>query len=232
MTVSVAMATYNGVRYIAHQLDSVLCQLEAEDELIVSDDGSTDGTRELLEAYASRDSRIKVIDGPRAGAIANFENALVACKGDILFLCDQDDEWDTGKYATVKQVFETTDTVLVMHDARLVDGDGTVIGESFFATRDTKTGLLKNLWKNSYIGCCMAFSKRLLPYVLPFAKGIPMHDQWIGLQAERHGNVVLIDRPLMSYRRHGNNVTGETHGSVTSMIKGRLGMIVALLKAH
>ncbi|MBR5135132.1 MAG: glycosyltransferase family 2 protein, partial [Clostridia bacterium] len=224
MTVSVAMATYNGAAYIERQLQSVLSQLQEADELVVSDDGSTDGTRRLLDKWASRDARIKVIDGPKAGAIKNFEHAVAACVGDWIFLCDQDDEWDADKYGSV-MIEAENGAMLVMHDARIVDEDGRVLKPSFFATRGTKTGLLKNLWKNSYIGCCMAFSRRLTDYVLPFPDSIPMHDQWIGLQAERHGNVVLIDRPLMSYRRHGGNVTADEHGSLGTMLKQRAGMI-------
>jgi len=231
MTVSVAMASYNGESYIRSQLDSVLSQLSEADELVVSDDGSTDATRDILSAYAQRDPRVKVIDGPQNGVINNFENAVSACVGDVIFLCDQDDEWDADKYQAVTAAFEEG-VMLVMHDARLIDGDGNVIGESFFQTRNTKTGLLKNLWKNSYIGCCMAFSKHLKPHILPFPDSIPMHDQWIGLTAERHGKVVLIPRPLMSYRRHGDNATGDTHGSVMTMIRQRAGLLKALRKGR
>ncbi len=231
MTVSVAMASYNGESYIRSQLDSVLSQLSEADELVVSDDGSTDATRDILGAYARRDPRVKVIDGPKNGVIKNFEHAVSACRGDVIFLCDQDDEWDADKYRTVTAAFEEG-VMLVMHDARLVDGDGKVVGESFFQTRNTKTGLLKNLWKNSYIGCCMAFSKHLKPFILPFPDTIPMHDQWIGLTAERHGKVVLIPRPLMSYRRHGDNATGDTHGGVMTMIRQRAGMLSALRKGR
>lgn len=229
MTVSVAMASYNGADYIEQQLQSVLSQLGEADELVVSDDGSTDGTRALLDNLALRDPRVRVIDGPRGGVIANFERALGACKGEVIFLCDQDDVWDADKYQCVTKAFADGDVVLVMHDARVTDTEGDTVKPSFFATRGTKTGLLKNLWKNSYIGCCMAFSRRLLPYLLPFPDTIPMHDQWIGLQAERHGKVVLIDRPLLSYRRHGGNATADSHGSIKTMLSQRLGMIRALL---
>lgn len=232
MTVSVAMASYNGNDFIREQLDSVLSQLGTADELVVSDDGSTDGTREILSEYAQKDARVKVIDGPQKGVIRNFEKAVTACTGDVIFLCDQDDVWDDDKYAAVTAAFDDDTVMLVMHDARLVDKEKNVVGDSFFATRNTKTGFLKNLWKNSYIGCCMAFSKHLKPYILPFPDAIPMHDQWIGMTAQRHGKVVLLHRPLLSYRRHGDNATGETHGGVTTMIKQRLGLLNALRKGR
>lgn len=229
MTVSVAMATYNGAAFVERQIDSILSQLEAEDELVVSDDGSTDGTREYLETLSARDARVRVLDGPCLGPVWNFENAITACRGDYIFLTDQDDEWMPQKRQAVLAAFEETGAAVVMHDACITDAEGQVTAPSFFAWRGTRTGLFKNLWKNSYIGCCMAFSRRLKPYLLPFPDSIPMHDQWIGLQAERHGGVALIDRPLLAYRRHGTNVSAQTHGSVPTMIKQRCGMLRALL---
>lgn len=232
MTVSVAMATFNGIAHIQKQVDSILAQLQEKDELIVSDDGSTDGTREWLVSLCERDARVRMLDGPRQGVVKNFETAIAACKGDWIFLADQDDEWRPDKREAVLCCAESTGAVLVMHDARVTDGDGKVLHESFFALRGSRTGLLKNLYKNSYIGCCIAFSRQLLPYILPFENGIPMHDQWIGLQAERHGGVALLDKPLLDYHRHGDNATAMTHGSVWSMLRSRIGMIRALHKRH
>lgn len=230
MTVSVAMASFNGIAHIQKQVDSVLAQLCEGDELVVSDDGSTDGTRQWLDALAAKDTRVNVIDGPGQGVVRNFETAIAACKGEWIFLCDQDDEWRPDKREAVLSHAEKTGAALVMHDARVVDGDGNVLHESFFALRGSRAGLLKNLWKNSYIGCCIAFSRQLLPYILPFENGIPMHDQWIGLQAGRHGGVSLLAKPLLDYRRHGDNATAMTHGTVREMIGSRLRMIRALLR--
>lgn len=229
MTVSVAMATYNGIAYLEEQMDSVLSQLEEGDELVVSDDGSTDGTRERLEAYAEADGRVRVLDGPQAGVIKNFEHAIAACRGDVIALCDQDDTWMDGKRLAIAQAFEDPQTALMMHNALVVDADNVVIAPSFFALRNTRTGFWKNLWKNSYIGCCMAFSSRLKDTILPFPRSIPMHDQWIGMQAERHGKVVLIERPLLWYRRHGDNATDDKHGSLGTMLAQRCGLLRAML---
>ena len=230
MTVSVAMATYNGIAYIQKQVDSVLTQLTEADELVVSDDGSTDGTREWLDTLAKQDARVRVLNGPRQGVIKNFENAIVACKGEWIFLADQDDEWMPDKRDAVLCHAAQTGAVLVMHDARVVDEHGAVLNDSFFALRGSRTGFIKNLWKNSYIGCCIAFSRQLLPYILPFPGGIPMHDQWIGLQAEKHGGAALLDRPLLNYCRHGDNATAMTHGSLAQMLRSRTAMIAAFLR--
>lgn len=230
MTVSVAMATCNGMVYIQKQVNSILSQLAETDELVISDDGSTDGTREWLDDLALRDERVRVLDGPRQGVIRNFETAVAACKGEWIFLADQDDEWMPDKREAVLACAAETDAVLVMHDARVVDKRGAVLADSFFALRGSRTGFVKNLWKNSYIGCCIAFSRQLLPHILPFPDGIPMHDQWIGLQAERHGGVVLLDRPLLNYCRHGDNATAMTHGSLVQMLRSRTAMVAAFLR--
>ncbi len=229
MILSVAMATYNGIAFLEEQIDSVLSQLEAEDELVVSDDGSTDGTRERLEAYAAADTRVRVLDGPKAGVIRNFEHAIAACRGEVIALCDQDDVWAENKREALAEAFADPQTVLAMHDALVTDADGAVIAPSFFTLRGTRTGFWKNWWKNSYIGCCMAFRRCLCDAVLPFPRSIPMHDQWIGMQAEKRGRVVLIEQPLLCYRRHGDNATGDRHGSLWAMLSSRCGLLRAML---
>ena len=230
MNVSVAMASYNGIAHIQKQVDSILAQLTDADELIVSDDGSTDGTREWLEELALRDGRVRVLNGPQKGVVKNFENAIAACEGEWIFLADQDDEWMPDKRNAVLAHAAQTGVALVMHDARVVDEQGTVLAESFFALRGSRTGFVKNLWKNSYIGCCIAFSRQLLSYITPFPEGIPMHDQWIGLQAERHGGAALLYKPLLNYCRHGDNATAMTHGSFKFMLSSRAAMLSALLR--
>ena len=229
MRLSVAMATYNGIAFLEEQIDSVLSQLADGDELVVSDDGSTDGTRERLEAYAASDPRVKVIDGPQAGVIKNFERAIAACEGDVIALCDQDDVWAEDKREALCTAFADERTGLVMHDALVTDGDGAVVAPSFFSLRNSRTGFWKNVWKNCYIGCCMAFRRTLCERVLPFPDSIPMHDQWIGLQAEKQGRVVLLERPLLCYRRHGGNATGDGHGSLLTMLRQRAGLLKAMV---
>lgn len=117
-----------------------------------------------------------------------------------------------------------------MHDAKIVDKELNTIESSFFEQRKSGTGIVKNLIKNTYIGCCMAFRGSCCEYLLPIPENIPMHDQWIGLMCERHGKIALINEPLILYRRHGGNVSSDKHSSVLNMIKWRLQMISALLK--
>lgn len=229
MMVSVALAAYNGEKYIREQLSSILPQLSGDDEIVVSLDPSTDGTKEAI--LSLNDSRIKTVDGEGKGLIKNFENAIKNCKNDLIFLCDQDDIWLPDKVERVKREFENSpNLLLVMHNARVTDGELNTLNESFFEVRGTKTGILKNLIKNSYMGCCMALRKEALPYILPFPDKLPMHDQWIGLVCEKHGMVKLINEPLILWRRHGDNASKTSHEGIMQMIKWRMSIIKAYIK--
>ena len=230
MKLSVALAAYNGEAYIEEQLNSILQNLGEGDELIVSDDGSTDGTRDIVRDLAAADGRVKLIDGPQKGLIKNFEHAIAACNGDVVFLSDQDDVWHADKAETVLACFEETGAALVLHDAQMTDNERHVLSPSFFAFRGSRAGYAKNWWKNSYIGCCMAFKKELLDVALPFDDRIPMHDQWLGLLAEKRGNVAFLQKVLLDYRRHEGTVTKDHHGKFSAMVSNRWNMWRAVKK--
>lgn len=226
--ISVCMATYNGETYIKEQVDSILNNLSDTDELVISDDGSTDRTLQILNDY--QDSRIKVLSGPHAGFVKNFENAIKHSKGQYIFLSDQDDLWAANKVEKVIQCFKDTNATVVVHDCQVINENGEAIEPSFFALRNSGPGVLHNLVKNSYIGCCMAFKRELLDIVLPIPDDVPWHDQWIGLVSDMIGKSVFLPEVLFSYRRHGDNVSSMSHSSVSNMIKLRLKYIVELIK--
>ncbi len=229
--ISVAMISYQGAKYIEEQLDTILVTLGEEDEVIVSDDGSTDGTREILLAYQKKDARVRMIDGPKNGVKANVENALRACEGAYIFLADQDDIWMPKKVERVMAAFEQDGVSLVVHDAIVTDGNcKEVILESFYSLKGSGAGVLKNIWRNTYIGCCMAFKRELLEEVLPIPNYIEMHDQWIGVINDRlkRGTSFIPDK-LIKYRRHGNNASGMSHYGVPRMIRNRVCFVWALL---
>ena len=227
--ISVALAYYNGKKYIKEQLDSILMQLEPEDEVIISVDGAEDGSRQLLEEWAAGDGRIRLTKGPGQGVIRNFEHALGLCRGDYIFLSDQDDIWEKNKVKKVLRAFSRSDAMAVLHNASQVDGHGKPNGQpDLFTIRKSNTGILKNFIKNSYVGCCMAFRRELLPLILPIPGYMYMHDYWIGTTAELTGGVALIKEPLIRYRRHGENVTMMHHGSPAAMLKKRWNIIRGL----
>ena len=91
---SVAMAYYNGAKYIDEQIRSILANMEDADELIISVDDASDGSETILQNWAQNDPRIRIIKGPGKGVVKNFENAIKHCRGDIIFLSDQDDVWE------------------------------------------------------------------------------------------------------------------------------------------
>ena len=205
LPVSVCMATYNGARFIGEQLRSILCQLDDDDEVIISDDGSTDGTVAILRAFA--DSRIRILErgGHRKDPVNNFGNALENARFSIVFLADQDDLWAVHKVKTVVRLLEKYD--LIVTDCSLIDEHGSILAASFFEQHGSRPGFWSNLIKNSYLGCCMAFRRSLLEKALPLPANIPMHDIWLGMLVEWYGTPHFYPEPLVAYRRHGTNAT-------------------------
>ena len=214
--ISVCMATYNGEKYIKEQIDSILCQLAQEDELIISDDHSTDNTLEFIKSL--NDSRIKIImNHLERGYTKNFENAINHAIGDIIFLADQDDVWCENKVELMLK--ELQNATLVISDTKVVDGDLNILKDSHFSEYGVKVGFLHNFIKTRYIGACMAFKRELLDKAMPFPKNQKLcaHDYWIALVGEAYYKVSLVEQPLMLYRRHGNNALTGGNGSPRSL---------------
>lgn len=216
--ISVCMATYNGEKFVEKQLKSILEQSKLVDEIVISDDNSSDKTIEIIEKIKRKTKiPIKILINKRKGVISNFENALNSCRGKYIFLADQDDIWLKNKVETVYKKLIKYD--LVVHNARIIDSEDILLNiPEYFKIRNSKKGLLKNLYKNSYIGCCMAFNRKILEKALPFPLSIPMHDSWIGLIAEIYGKVYFNKEVLFYYRRHESNVT-ELNNSKNSRLK-------------
>ncbi|WP_319481208.1 glycosyltransferase family 2 protein [uncultured Draconibacterium sp.] len=204
MVISVCIPTYNGELYIKEQLDSILNQTRAVDEIIISDDSSTDKTVEIIRSY--NHPKIKLFEKQRfSNPIFNLEFALKQAKGDYIFLADQDDVWMPDKVEVL--VNELAISKLVISDGVVINQEGKEIASSIFDIYNSRKGFCKNLVKNSYMGCCIAFHKDLLPIVIPFPKKIAMHDLWIGLNAELYTKPVFCPAKLIKYRRHDFNKT-------------------------
>lgn len=203
--ISVCIATFNGERYIKKQVSSIINQLGEKDEIVVADDGSTDNTLNILEDFT--DNRIRIIDGAhKHSPIWNFEKALMAAKGEYIYLADQDDEWMQNKVEVTQEYLKTFDCVI--SDNVTVDEDKNVIADSFYRLNKTKKGKYYNLLiKNGYLGCCMAFRRNVLKASLPFPKDIPMHDIWIGNVAAFHFKEKFIPEKLIYFNRHGDNAS-------------------------
>lgn len=229
--ISVAVATYNGEKYIKEQIESILDNLSTEDEIIVSDDGSKDATLEVLASIDCRGVEMQIIEGPGKGIKQNIANAIAHCEGKYIFLADQDDVWTKNKVEVVMTLL-SSGKHLVIHDAKVVNSDMTeTLMPSFFEYRGSTSGFVHNMIKNRYMGCCMAFSAELKDKILPIPDNIEMHDWWIGVLNDLiYKDSTFVKEQLLLYRRHESNVSDFSHNSVPVMIKNRIVFLKELLK--
>lgn len=228
--VVVAMPTWNGARFLEGQVESILAELPADAQLRIRDDGSDDGTTEIVNTFAARDGRIAVVPGgDRLGVVHSVERLLQGIDGGIVFLADQDDLWREGKVARCLEALERAD--LVVHDASRIDGEGRALEGTLFERRGSGGGILANVWKNRFTGCCMAFRAELLRKALPFPAAIPMHDQWLGLVALRRGRLAWLPDRLVDYRVHGGNATATGGGYPAAGVARRLRWRLEALQA-
>lgn len=220
------MATFNGAAYLRPQLESILPQLAAGDELVVSDDGSDDGTVEIVRGL--KDSRIRLLKGPCRGSCANFALALAEARNDAVFLSDQDDVWEPQKVARQSELLD--DYLLVVSDCTVTDQDGIVMHDSYFALNRSAPGVLRNLVRNGFLGCCMAFRRGLLESASPIPRGMA-HDWWLGMIAQLSGEVLFLPERLVRYRRHGATTSfaaGRSGRSLSTRIGDRARLLGAL----
>lgn len=229
--ISVCIATYNGEKYIKEQLYSILSQLGDEDEIIVSDDSSTDSTLDIIKSF--HDKRIVILANQTFHSpIYNFENAIKYSHGTYIFFSDQDDVWLSHKIKYLLPHLENND--LVLSNAAVVDASLNITKRHFYSENPIR-GLLYDIYKNPYTGCMMAINRKALQYILPFPKELPMHDIWIGLCCEMFGKVCFIDENLILYRRHGNNLSAASEISTlpyTYRIKYRMSVIKKLFNRY
>lgn len=207
MMISVCMATYNGERYIRQQIDSILPQLGEGDELVISDDESTDGTKDIVESF--NDARIKWIDFVRDKkgmlpvhlATTNFENAVRHAQGDVIFLSDQDDVWLPDKVKVMMHYIVDEDYDYVESECFLTDENLKVTGRFSHGSKCSKWRCL--LFSNPIQGSLCAFKRKILDDALPFPRHIQSHDRWIGYVAMfKYRTLIPIDKELIYYRRH------------------------------
>lgn len=216
--ISVVLASYNGEKYIGEQVASILGELSSDDELIISDDGSSDGTLEIINRF--NDDRIVVVSGPQRGFVRNFENAYKYTHNPYIFFSDQDDIWVKGKREKVLAAFDT-DIKLVKHDATVVSADLNVIIKSYNCYRGANTSYVKNIIKNTFTGCCMAIKREWLDKLLPIPDGI-YHDWWLGVLSCRFNCARIIDDNLLLYRRHVANASSMKPDNIFKRIKKRV----------
>lgn len=230
--ISVCIATYNGANYIQRQLESIIAQLSSEDEVVISDDGSTDDTLEIIQSMSS--PLIKIYhNSDDHGYTPNFENALRHATGDYIFLSDQDDIWHPDKVRICMQYLQTYDMVIT--DAEIVDAEEKALYPSFFELRRPYKSFWGNIFKFGYLGCQMCFRRCILNRALPFPKNhiYCTHDNWLAVVAMSYYSSKIIDDKLVLYRRHGNNASnGSTnlHKGIWFRLSYRMYLLLNLAK--
>ena len=216
---SIALATRNGARYLEALLDSLVAQLWAPYELVVSDDASEDSTTIILETFSARAPfPVRLLRNPQPlGVEGNFSCAIAACAGDCIALADQDDLWRPEKLARLARALMEPGTLAVFSDAEVVDAKLVPLGYTMWqrvnftvseqvrlAQGDGFAVLLKH---RIVTGATLAFRVSLREAVLPIPSGWP-HDAWFALIAAANGGLSAVSEPLISYRQHENNAVG------------------------
>lgn len=224
---SIAMCTYNGEKYVREQLESIVAQTLQPDEIVICDDCSKDRTveivRETLKDWSG--SWRLVCNEENLGFKKNFEKAISLCRGDIIYLSDQDDVWDIRKLEIVDEVFRShPEAVAVWHDAELVDAKLQHLYLSFW--RDTLKFNYKKFLRGDYShvmdgnvmqGSACAFRRKVFEQAVPFPREA-IHDEWLLLVALLLGEVIPVPKALMKYRQ-ADNILGGVPVTVKERIK-------------
>lgn len=221
--ISIVMCTYNGATYLQAQLDSLLAQTCLPDEILISDDVSTDSTMAILEVFVvvagSRGVEVRLSRREsNVGFVENFSSLLQQATGDVLFLCDQDDVWRSDKLALMTARFTDDLELLLLHsDARLVGPKGESLNCSMFdalqMTAEEKQSIHDGrafdvVMRRSFVtGATTALRRAVLDRALPIAQEW-IHDEWLAAVASAIGKIDFIDAPLIDYRQHGDNQIG------------------------
>lgn len=212
--VSVAIATYNGAKYIKEQLYSIFSQTVLPNEIVICDDISTDDTVAIAvaELEIHNISYSICVNKSRKGFIKNFEKAMSRCSGDIICISDQDDYWVENKIETVLKEFSLNKKIhVIINNQKLVDAKLEWYGETEFDSIDRINS------RHLYIsGCCTSVRKCFLDFILPIDPLVQGHDLWIHEIASVLGVREVIREPLQLYRRHGMN---ESNSLASSVVK-------------
>lgn len=204
MKISVALATYNGARFLEEQLNSFMAQTRPPDEVVITDDCSQDGTLPLLHSFSQNAPfSVHISTNPhRLGTGRNFSKALSLTTGDIVCLSDQDDVWFTSKIATIERTFnDNSSTQLVINNAELTD-------ERLVSTRKTRIGQIgKSPYRlETFVqGSCTSLRRSFLRSALPLPVDLWTHDSWLHAIALLADTRLIVGDPLQYFRRHSEN---------------------------
>ncbi len=220
---SVAMAVYNGQRYVKEQIDSIVELMSDEDELIISYNKSDDHTLDIIKEYESNDSRIKIVFDNGNTVESNFNNAVKYCSGKYIFLADQDDVWFNDKLNKMVHYFEEHKECGILICNGYVTDKNLNRKKDIFHQFHTTNSAVRNFFKGSYLGCQMAFTRKIKDIVWPVCVNPPIaHDLWLGVYGAIYCKVQMIDEPMILHRIHENNYSHTSRMSLIGKIKDRI----------
>lgn len=232
-TVSVALCTFNGERFLPQQLESIAAQHRPPDELVVCDDRSSDRTVEIVDSFR-RTAPFPVqlhVNDQRLGSAKNFERAISRCHGSLVALCDQDDVWHPDKLLEQERTLRSRRLVAVFTDGDVVGSNLEPLGYTLWSSarfgRRERRQLLSGrahevLVKRDVVcGATLMFDARFCGAMLPIPAGWH-HDGWIALIAAALGGLRVIDRPLVRYRHHGSNQVGAPRPNAVAELRTKL----------
>lgn len=231
--VSVCLAAYNGAAHIEEQIKSILSELDADDELIVVDDKSTDKTVGVVRDI--RDDRIRLVKAAaNAGYVRTFERALGEARGEYVFLSDQDDVWIPGRVETMISAMENKD--MVASNCQHFDGPLGTFHEIRLKAKDSGRSVRNVIGivigYRLHWGCAMAVRKRILTQILPFPEHMAeSHDQWIAMVGNVNRSIVYLEADTILHRLHGHNLTPNGVRSASKIIRARVAFIRNLIEA-
>lgn len=227
MQINILLSTYNGERFLSQQIDSILEQSIQDWKLLIRDDGSSDGTIDIIKDYVQRDSRIIFCNEntiKNLGVIKSFHALLTYEKADYYFFCDQDDVWLSDKLEMClkrAQDYAKDLPLMVYTDLQVVNQELEVMIPSMIRTQShhANTKLYQELTENTVTGGTAMISHSLAE-LWTVTDGLVMHDWYLALLACAFGKLDYIDRPSELYRQHDANVLGARTWS--KRIKGWL----------
>lgn len=222
--VDVLLATYNGERFLRPLLDSILGQSHSDISLLISDDCSSDGTRDILREYAKNDPRVKLFEqSNNLGFVRNFEYLLMRSDAPYVAFADQDDVWAPGKLEIMLSVLKTSGKSLAYTDMRRIDANDNVIAESWFREKSyprvSGTAIKACAVRHFCAGCSQLFTASVRRKMLPFKSDVFAHD-WVSVfcAAELMG-IIYMPAALTNYRAHEGNVYGTATDYAGNVIR-------------
>ena len=211
--IDILMATYNGEKYLAEQLDSIINQTYHNWNLLIRDDNSTDRTLEIIQDYQKKDNRIKLLKDNEGnlGIVKNFEELLKNSESEFIMFSDQDDIWIENKLDMYLKMIEKIKNkgFMIHSDAILFDKNKSNILKDTFISKKAINKGLENVFFNYFVqGATILISKEIKNFILPFPKEVYLHDRYIHLISELFFERIFVNKALIYYRQHGDNQIG------------------------